>query len=139
MPDRALRSGLLVALVAVLLAGSLASGATGAGSIGDSPLVDEPSPYEGQTTCTQKPRPGTLALASWLTRTYRATGSMGMMRGCRTGQSDAGRERSCGADELAASLVGVIVHGLAPVEASSLGGRRPRVEAICTGSGSLAR
>jgi hypothetical protein len=75
----------VAALAVVLLTGSLETGANGAGSIGDSPVLDAPSPYEAQTTCTRKPRPGTVALASWLTSTYKATGSMGMMRACSSG------------------------------------------------------
>jgi hypothetical protein len=47
--------------------------------------VDAPSPYEGQTTCTKSARPGTVALATWLMKTYRKTGSMGMMRACSSG------------------------------------------------------
>ena len=73
-----------VALAAVLATGTL--GLTpGADAIGDSPVVDAPSPYEGQATCARSPRPGTVALASWLTSTYKATGSMGMMRPCASG------------------------------------------------------
>jgi len=79
----------VVALVVVLLAalgtGVLGPGAQRAGALGDSPLVDAPSPYEGQTTCTKAPRPGTVALATWLMRTYPVTGSMGMMRACNVG------------------------------------------------------
>ena len=75
----------VTALVTALLTGALGPGAPGAGALGDSPYVDAPSPYEGQTTCTQAPRPGTVALANWLMSTYRVTGSMGMMRACNSG------------------------------------------------------
>jgi hypothetical protein len=78
--------GALVALlVSALLTGSLGPAAPGAHALGDSPLVDAPSPYEGQTTCTKAPRPGTVALANWLMGTYKRTGSMGMMRACGSG------------------------------------------------------
>ncbi len=70
--------------VGALLAGTLAS-PHAAQAIGTSPVIDAFSPYEPQTTCTTKPRPGTIALASWLLRTYRVTGSLGMMRGCNDG------------------------------------------------------
>jgi hypothetical protein len=78
-------------LVAVLaLLGGVLTGAVGpavsrADALGDSTVVDAPSPYEAQTTCTRHARPGTVALATWLVRTYRRTGSMGMMRPCTTG------------------------------------------------------
>jgi hypothetical protein len=75
---------LALALATVVIAGSLGP-TPEAGALGDSPVVDAPSPYEGQTTCTRTPRPGTMALASWLTSTYKATGSMGMMRACTSG------------------------------------------------------
>ena len=68
-----------------LVTGMLGPGVPQARAVGDSPLVDAPAPYEGQVTCTKAPRPGTVALASWLMRTYPATGSMGLMRGCRVG------------------------------------------------------
>lgn len=73
-------SGLALAVVVTVLPTPPAARA-----VGYSPLVDAPAPYDGQTTCTQAPRPGTVALSRWLMRTYPATGSMGMMRGCRTG------------------------------------------------------
>ena len=83
------RTGLVAALTALLVAavltGALGPAAPQADAVGDSPLVDSPSPYEAQTSCTKGPRPGTVALASWLTSTYKRTGSMGMMRACRTG------------------------------------------------------
>ena len=72
-------------LVSGLLTLSVGPGAPGAGAIGESALVDAPSPYEGQTTCTKSPRPGTVALANWLMSTYKRTGSMGMMRACGSG------------------------------------------------------
>jgi hypothetical protein len=72
-------------LLAALLTGSIGPGTSRAGAIGYSPLVEAPAPYEGQTTCTRAPRPGTVALARWLTSNYRVTGSMGTMRACRTG------------------------------------------------------
>ena len=84
-PGRGILTRIVVALVVAVLSASLGPGAPGADAIGDSPVVDAPSPYEGQTTCTRAPRVGTVALASWLTRTYKATGSMGMMRACGSG------------------------------------------------------
>jgi hypothetical protein len=75
----------VVALVSALLSVSLGPAAPGAGAVGESPMVDSPSPYEAQTTCTKTPRPGTVALANWLMRTYKRTGSMGMMRACGSG------------------------------------------------------
>ena len=82
-------STLLLAAVAIvcaaLLTGSLGPGMPRARAVGESPFVDAPSPYEGQTTCTTAPHAGTVALATWLMKTYPATGSMGMMRGCSVG------------------------------------------------------
>jgi hypothetical protein len=79
----------LIALVALLflalLAGPLGPGSPQAGAVGVSPTVDAPAPYEGQSTCTKAPRPGTVALATWLMKTYPVTGSMGMMRACGSG------------------------------------------------------
>jgi hypothetical protein len=54
-------------------------------AVGWSPLVDPPAEYVGQQECVREPAPGTVELARWLTRTYRATGSMGMMRACGSG------------------------------------------------------
>lgn len=77
----------LAALLAtgLLLAGLLASGQGGADALGYSHQIDEPSDYDEQTTCTKSPRPGTVALARYLQRAFPATGSMGMMRGCKVG------------------------------------------------------
>src|SRR6059036_681824 len=72
-------------LAAALLTGLLGPAAPGAAAVGISPVVDQPSPYEGQTACTTGPRPGTVALSRWLMATYPVTGSMGLMRGCSTG------------------------------------------------------
>jgi hypothetical protein len=79
----------IAALGLALLVGSLvptppAARATGYAA-GFSPLVDAPSQYDGQTTCTKTPAPGTVALSKWLRRTYPVTGSLGMMRACGTG------------------------------------------------------
>jgi hypothetical protein len=76
---------LVLLLLAGLLAGSLATFSPHADAIGVSPTVDAPAPYEGQTTCTKTPHPGTVALATWLMQSYRVTGSMGMMRACGSG------------------------------------------------------
>lgn len=84
-PGRGILTRIAVALVVAVLSASLGPGATGADAIGESPLVDAPSPYEGQTTCTRAPRVGTVALATWLTSTYKTTGSLGMMRACGSG------------------------------------------------------
>jgi hypothetical protein len=76
----------VVALLgAALLTGSLGPAVPGADAVGISPVVDQPSPYEGQTACTTAPRPGTVALSRWLMATYPVTGSMGLMRACSTG------------------------------------------------------
>jgi hypothetical protein len=64
-------------------------------------LVDEPSGYDAQTTCTRTPQPGTVALARYLLRTYKATRSMGTVRACGSGgQSEHkdGRAFDWGAD-----------------------------------------
>lgn len=76
--------GLAAVLFAALVVG-LGPGVAPARAIGSSPLVDAPASYEPQTTCTTTPHPGTVALAKWLMATYRATGSMGMIRGCKVG------------------------------------------------------
>lgn len=75
----------LALLLGTLVAGSLGPTTTRATAVGSSPLVDAPAEYVGQQECTRTPEPGTVALARWLTRTYRATGSMGMMRACGSG------------------------------------------------------
>jgi hypothetical protein len=83
-----LRPALLAALsltVAASLVAVVGAATVPARATGYSPLVDAPADYEPQTTCTSAPRPGTVALATWLLRTYRVTGSMGMMRGCKVG------------------------------------------------------
>jgi hypothetical protein len=77
--------GLVGLLFAALLVGLVGPGVQPAGAIGWSPLVDAPASYEPQTTCTTTPHPGTVALARWLMASYRSTGSMGMIRGCRIG------------------------------------------------------
>lgn len=77
-------TALLALLVAALVVGSLGP-APRARALGYSPVIDAPASYEEQTTCTRSPRPGTVALARWLVRSYRATGSMGMMRACSSG------------------------------------------------------
>jgi len=83
-----LRPAFLVVLcltVAATLVAVVGITAVPARALGYSPLVDAPSSYEPQTTCTTAARPGTVALAHWLMRSYRVTGSMGMMRGCKVG------------------------------------------------------
>jgi hypothetical protein len=90
----------LVVVLAALLLGVLVP-TPSAKAIGYSPLVDAPSSYDPQTTCTRKPKPGTVALARWLIRTYRVTRSMGMMRACHTGgrsEHKDGRAFDWGAD-----------------------------------------
>lgn len=87
-PRRRTAAAVLAALTLVL--GSLAAGSFGptttrAAALGWSPLVDPPAEYVGQQECTKAPAPGTVELARWLTRTYPATGSMGMMRACGSG------------------------------------------------------
>jgi hypothetical protein len=92
---------LALLLAAVLVAGGIALAGPGAEGIGWSPLVDEPSSYDAQTTCTKAPQPGTVALAQYLLRTYPATRSMGMMRDCRVGGTSEhkdGRAFDWGAD-----------------------------------------
>ena len=85
---RRLRPSLAVGLALALVASLVALVGTSAGparALGYSATVDALSSYEPQTTCTTAPQPGTAALAQWLVRTYKATGSMGMMRGCKVG------------------------------------------------------
>ncbi|MFL6061155.1 MAG: hypothetical protein ACJ72E_07990 [Marmoricola sp.] len=102
LPQRIVRRAVLGLLLITLALGMLAPGTrTPASAIGYSPLLDALSPYEGQTVCTTSPRPGTVALAHWLLRTYRVTRSMGMMRACGSGgQSEHkdGRAFDWGAD-----------------------------------------
>lgn len=54
-------------------------------ALGWSAQIDEPSDYDAQVVCRRTPMPGTVAMARWLQRTYPATGSMGMIRGCGVG------------------------------------------------------
>jgi hypothetical protein len=72
-------------VVLALLVGMLLPTPPPARALGYSPLVDAPAPYDGQTTCTRTPAPGTVALAHWLLHTYPVTGSLGMMRACNIG------------------------------------------------------
>ena len=82
----AFRLAALIGLVLVaLVSGTVGPASRPADAIGVSPSVDAPSPYEAQSVCTTAPRPGTVALAAWLMKTYPATGSMGMMRACGSG------------------------------------------------------
>lgn len=76
---------LLGALIGSLLVAFLTAGVRPADGVGYSPVIEEPAAYEGQRTCVGAPLPGTVELARWLTRTYKGTGSMGLIRGCRTG------------------------------------------------------
>ncbi|HEX2895531.1 MAG TPA: hypothetical protein VHO29_16130 [Marmoricola sp.] len=78
-------AAIAVLLSLALLGSTVAVLSPDAGAIGVSATVDAPSPYEGQITCTKSPQPGTVALATWLMKTYRVTGSMGMMRACSSG------------------------------------------------------
>jgi hypothetical protein len=73
VPHSRTRSTAIAALIAALaltLAGPVNPRADG---LGYSPLVDAPSPYEPQSSCLHAPRPGTVALARWLLRTYPVT------------------------------------------------------------------
>src|SRR5689334_20193900 len=76
---------MLAGVALALLVGSLVPTPPAAHAIGWSPLVDAPSSYDPQTSCTTTPAPGTVALARWLQRTYPVTGSLGMMRACHIG------------------------------------------------------
>jgi len=89
------------AIVVSLVVGLLVSAGRPAAGLGYSPVVDSPSAYEPQRTCTGSPAPGTVALARWLLRTYPQTRSMGMMRACGTGghsEHKDGRAFDWGAD-----------------------------------------
>ena len=70
-----------VLLLALVVPGSPAPVA----ALGASVQIDALSRYDAQTVCRSKPLPGTVALARWLQKTYPATGSMGTIRGCKTG------------------------------------------------------
>jgi len=96
----------LVAVAALLLALLAGGNVQRADALGYSPLVDAPSDYDAQTTCTSGPRPGTLALARHLLRAFPATRSMGLMRGCSVGarsEHKDGRAFDWGADVAHAS------------------------------------
>lgn len=92
----------VVALLTAVLTALLQAGhPPRADGLGVSLLVDEPSSYEEQTTCTTAPRPGTVALAHYLLRAFPQTRSMGMMRGCTVGgrsEHKDGRAFDWGAD-----------------------------------------
>ncbi|MBO9522231.1 MAG: hypothetical protein J7518_11895 [Nocardioidaceae bacterium] len=92
------RPPLLLLVAGVLLLGLLGPSAHGTGY---SPLVDEPSSYDAQSSCTRGPQPGTVALSRYLLRTYRATRSLGLMRACGVGGTSEhkdGRAFDWGAD-----------------------------------------
>ncbi|MET3961987.1 hypothetical protein ABIE44_001921 [Marmoricola sp. OAE513] len=76
---------LLLALVVPGGAAPVAALTPGVPALGSTTVVDRPSSYDAQTTCRKTPRPGTVALAAWLQKTYPATGSLGMIRACGTG------------------------------------------------------
>ena len=91
----------LLATAALLTAMLHSAGPQRADALGVSPQVDAPSSYDAQTTCTSRPRPGTVALAHWLLTTYPVTRSMGMMRACSQGarsEHKDGRAFDWGAD-----------------------------------------
>ncbi|RNL75432.1 hypothetical protein EFL95_18655 [Nocardioides marmorisolisilvae] len=91
----------LLAAAALLATMLQASSSPRADALGVSPDVDAPSSYDAQTTCTKGPRPGTVALAKYLLRTYPVTRSMGMMRACSQGarsEHKDGRAFDWGAD-----------------------------------------
>jgi hypothetical protein len=73
------------AVSTVLLAVVIPAQSAPVAALGWSALVDTPSAYVPQTTCTKSPQPGTVALARWLQRIYPGTGSLGIMRGCSVG------------------------------------------------------
>ncbi len=76
-----LRALALAALVTTLLA----LGGPVVAASASTPIEDFAS-YDPQSTCSPAAKPGTLALADWLQRTYPSTGSLGISRPC----SDAG-------------------------------------------------
>lgn len=47
--------------------------------------IEDLAPYQPQTKCSPSAKAGTLKLASWLQRTYRGTGSLGISRACGHG------------------------------------------------------
>ena len=98
----AVRSTSLLTTTAVLLIAMLhGAGAQRADALGVSPLVDAPSSYDAQTTCTSRPQPGTVALSRYLLRSYPVTRSMGLMRACSQGahsEHKDGRAFDWGAD-----------------------------------------
>lgn len=78
-PSRAISSALLL-LVAALVAGLLpvATPARAAAPIEDY------APYQPQTRCSPKPKPGTVALEQWVVRKYGGAAG-GISRGCKVG------------------------------------------------------
>lgn len=95
---RTIAAGAVGALLLVLMAPGQVRPAA---AIGYSPLVDQPSGYEAQSLCRSTPMPGTVALSRWLLRSYRATRSMGLLRGCSVGGTSEhkdGRAFDWGAD-----------------------------------------
>lgn len=70
------------AVLAALIAGPSPERASAAPAPGPGPSADalaayplEPfAPYQPQTTCTKRPKPGTVALGSWLVATYGGSG-----------------------------------------------------------------
>lgn len=97
-PITTFSTGLVTALLLALVA---PGGITRADALGYSTVLDAPAQYEGQSTCTSTPAPGTVALSRWLLRKYPATRSMGLMRACGTGGTSEhkdGRAFDWGAD-----------------------------------------
>lgn len=74
-------SSLVLAAVLAVLATLLA--ATGPVARAAAPIEDY-APYQPQTRCSPKPKPGTVVLAHWIVRKY--GGAMGgISRGCKVG------------------------------------------------------
>lgn len=91
----------LALLMAAVTLGVLGPSRPAARGVGWSPVVEAPSSYDAQRTCTRGPRPGTVALSRWLLKRYPATRSLGLMRACGTGGTSEhkdGRAFDWGAD-----------------------------------------
>ena len=85
---RALASLLCAALLSsglVVLHAVPASAASPAPPSGLPAAVEDPQPYVGQAVCDPVAKPGVVAFRDLLLRTYRGTGSLGIVRDCGAG------------------------------------------------------
>jgi hypothetical protein len=58
---------------------------TGGWRVVDVPALDEPAPYQPQTTCSPRPKPGVVGFQRIVLASFPGTGSSGISRDCSIG------------------------------------------------------